>query len=319
MSIVVCLSAGIMLVLNIIKHSDTMAITSIILIISFLITGLIAGVFKKDKVSSVLMALVLTVVFTFFIVNGGNEGFATLWVLLIPLFSISLFGIYIGLGMNVYFSAFLLCLFYTPLSTMVEDLYTENFINRFPVLFIADAFSAQFLSLSSEYYYRKLHMQIYTDEMTQTFNRKYFIEFLSNKESELLDNLCIVAIDVNGLKEINDSLGHLAGDELICTIPLFAKRAFGEDVTIARIGGDEFILLVNEDKEDVLSKVRLMKEYALDYKSKLLNRVYFSAGVAYRKDYVKITLENLYQCADKLMYEDKEKFYLDTAKDRRKR
>lgn len=318
MSVIVCLSAGIMLIMNILRHSTLMTITSLILVSGFAFTGVLAGVFKKGAVSSVIMAFILTGVFTVFPISGGNEGFAVLWLLLIPLFSISLFGMKIGLGMNAYFTLLILVLFYSPLNSYISDLYTSNFMHRFPVLFIADSVTAQFLALSSEYYYRTTRLQVYTDDMTGAYNRKYFIEMLENPES-IRDDLCITAIDINGLKQTNDSLGHAAGDELICAVPAFVKKAFGEKVAVSRMGGDEFAILTYGTHDEIAEKVRLMKKYGAEHKGSLINEVYLSAGIACRSEYKELTPEGLYQKADKFMYEDKSAFYRQNRHDRRRR
>jgi diguanylate cyclase (GGDEF)-like protein len=318
MSVIVCVAAGIMLIMNIIRHSTLMTITSIILVTGFALTGIMAGVFKESKISSVIMALILTGVFTIFPISGGNEGFAVLWVLLIPLFSISLFGMKIGISMNTYFLCLIILLYYTPLRVYIQDLYTDNFMHRFPVLFIADSATAQFLALGSEYYYKITRLQNYTDDMTGAYNRKYFMEMLVNPEMQKED-LCIAAIDINGLKETNDTLGHVAGDELICTVPVLAKEAFGEDVIVSRMGGDEFAILTYGSLAETEAKVRMMKENAEKHKGDLIGSVYLSVGIACRHDDPDLTPEGLYQKADKLMYEDKSAFYRQKGHDRRRR
>ncbi len=318
MSVIVCLSAGIMLIMNIIRKSTLMTVTSLILVGGFAVTGILAGVFKKSKVSSVIMAIILTGVFTVFPISGGNEGFAVLWLLLIPLFSISLFGMKIGIGMNVYFTILVVVLFYTPLSTFINDLYTDNFMHRFPILFLADSFTAQFLAMSTEYYYKITRLQVYTDDMTGAYNRKYFIEKLEAPET-LKDDLCICVIDVNGLKDTNDTLGHVAGDELICTVPMFVRKAFGGSAVVARVGGDEFAVITYASADEVAEKIGLMKEYSTKHKGKLINEVYLSAGTACRSEYKDLTPEGLYQAADKLMYQDKSAYYRQNGHDRRRR
>lgn len=318
MSVIVCISAGIMLIMNIIRHSTLMTITSLILVGGFALTGVLAGVFRKVKFSTVLMAMILTGVFTVFPLSGGNEGFAVLWILLIPLFSISLFGLGIGFGMNLYFIALVILLFYTPLRANVENLYTSNFISRFPVLFLADSLTAQFLAIQSEYYYRKTKLQTYMDDMTGVYNRKYFMEKMEHA-GKLDEALSILVIDVNGLKRMNDSLGHAAGDELICSVPMLAKKAFGKDAVIARMGGDEFAVMAYEDKNATLTKVEELKKSAVKHKGKLIGEVSVSVGVASTEDYPALTMEELYQKADMLMYEDKSLYYGSTGHDRRRR
>ena len=318
MSVIVSLSAGIMLIMNIIRHATLMTITSIILVAGFAFTGILAGVFRKGKVSSVIMAFILAGVFTVFPISGGNEGFAVLWLLLIPLFSISLFGMKIGIGMNVYFTLLVIVLFYTPLNTYISDLYTDNFMKRFPVLFIADSATAQFLAMSMEYYYKITRLQVYTDDMTGVYNRKYFIERIESPEV-LRDDLCISVIDVNGLKETNDTLGHVAGDELICAVPLFARKAFGNSVLIARLGGDEFAVVTYDSAEEAMKKAEAMKAFAAQHKGKLVQGVFLSVGTACRSEYKDLSPEGLFQTADKFMYEDKSAYYRQKGHDRRRR
>ena len=318
MSVIVCISAGIMLIMNIIRHAALMTITSVILVGGFAVTGILAGVFKKAKASSVIMALILTGVFTVFPISGGNEGFAVLWLLLIPLFSISLFGLKIGIGMNVYFTVLIIALFYTPLNTYIHDMYTDNFMKRFPVLFLADSVTAQFLAMSMEYYYKMTRMQLYTDAMTGVYNRKFFIEMIENPET-LKNDLCITVIDVNGLKETNDLLGHAAGDEMICAVSDLAKQAFGKDAFISRMGGDEFSVLTYGSREEMKEKMKNMKTLAANYNGKLINKVSFSVGIACRSEFTDMTPEGLFQTADKLMYEDKAAYYKRSGIDRRRR
>ncbi len=318
MSVIVCISAGIMLIMNIIKHSTLMTITSVILVAGFAFTGVLAGVFRKSRISSVIMALILTGVFTVFPLSGGNEGFAVLWLLLIPLFSISLFGLKIGIGMNVYFTLLVVALFYTPLRGYIADLYTSNFISRFPVLFIADSATAQFLALSSEYYYRMTRLQAYTDHMTGVYNRKYFMEMLEAPD-RLGEDMCISVIDVNGLKQTNDTLGHVAGDELICAVPVIVRKAFGKDAVISRMGGDEFAVLSRGSREEAEKKISAMKEYAAEHRGKQINAIFLSAGTACRAENRDVDSEALYRMADKLMYEDKSAFYRQQGHDRRRR
>ena len=154
--------------------------------------------------------------------------------------------------------------------------------------------------------------------MTGIYNRKYFIEMLEDKETQL-EGLCISVIDINGLKETNDTLGHAAGDELICAVPALAKQAFGKDVLISRMGGDEFAILSYGSNDEVSEKIRLMKEYALKHKGKLINEIYLSTGTACYADNKGLTCEGLMQKADKLMYEDKAAFYQQKGHDRRRR
>lgn len=96
----------------------------------------------------------------------------------------------------------------------------------------------------------KLRHLSYTDNLTGLYNRTYFEEKISelNKEEHL--PLGIIMGDVNGLKLINDSFGHLDGDRLLREIAWVLDKVCGKEGFVFRWGGDEFMILMpNCDEE----------------------------------------------------------------------
>jgi diguanylate cyclase (GGDEF)-like protein len=81
-----------------------------------------------------------------------------------------------------------------------------------------------------------------TDELTGLGNRRSFSEVCQEKLASLSKSqrLCVLLIDMDGFKEVNDSLGHRCGDELLNTVGERLQRGLSNRGTIARIGGDEF-------------------------------------------------------------------------------
>jgi len=88
--------------------------------------------------------------------------------------------------------------------------------------------------------------QAYTDNMTGFFSRTYFEEILAGMNSmlDVVKPLSIIAIDIDGLKITNDTFGHDAGDNLIRKAARILTDVFGADTPIARIGGDEFCVIL---------------------------------------------------------------------------
>lgn len=86
----------------------------------------------------------------------------------------------------------------------------------------------------------------YTDNMTGFFSRTYFEDILSGMNSmmSVVKPLSIIATDIDGLKITNDTFGHDAGDNLIKKAAQILTDVFGEDIPIARIGGDEFCVIL---------------------------------------------------------------------------
>lgn len=95
-----------------------------------------------------------------------------------------------------------------------------------------------------------------TDTLTGVFNREAFNK-AKYDYSRLNKELCFVMIDVDHFKEINDTFGHDIGDRVLKEITRVITEKFREEDAIYRIGGDEFVMILNEwksDKEELLLK-----------------------------------------------------------------
>jgi diguanylate cyclase (GGDEF)-like protein/PAS domain S-box-containing protein len=84
----------------------------------------------------------------------------------------------------------------------------------------------------------------YHDQLTGLYNRRFFEEELTRLDTERNLPMTLVMFDVNGLKLINDAFGHLTADQVLKTVAWALRRECRSDDIIARIGGDEFVLLL---------------------------------------------------------------------------
>jgi diguanylate cyclase (GGDEF)-like protein/PAS domain S-box-containing protein len=82
------------------------------------------------------------------------------------------------------------------------------------------------------------------DILTGLYNRNYFEEEMARLEKGRQYPISVIVIDIDGLKRINDLFGHSAGDDLIKRVAVILKEVFRADDIIARIGGDEFAVLL---------------------------------------------------------------------------
>lgn len=143
------------------------------------------------------------------------------------------------------------------------------------------------------------------DSLTGLYNRTYFDSEFNRLQNGLQVPVSIVIVDLDGLKSINDTAGHDAGDYLIVSVARVLSEAVGVEGVLARIGGDEFALLLPKTNEDaacqVVQRIRTCQQrfnqanpkYAVD----------FSIGVATANRGSDIP--QTFKHADAQMYADK--------------
>lgn len=127
----------------------------------------------------------------------------------------------------------------------------------------------------------------YTDYLTELPNRTAFTEMLDNIMLTLRSEeiVAIMDIDIDNFKNINDSLGHSYGDELLIDVTYRLKQAMDENDYLARIGGDEFIVLTQNLKDTVSFEDKIKKiKNVFSYPFVLSTKEYFvtvSIGVGF--------------------------------------
>ncbi|HVN95764.1 MAG TPA: diguanylate cyclase [Syntrophorhabdaceae bacterium] len=144
------------------------------------------------------------------------------------------------------------------------------------------------------------------DPLTSLYNRAYFEEEMHRLDNSRLEFVGLIVCDIDGLKLINDTLGHDKGDELLITASNVIKQSFRESDVVARVGGDEFaILLPNSPRSKVEDICRRIKQAVVVYnRKKPLVPLSISKGFAIRGN-LNQTMAELYREADNNMYKEK--------------
>ncbi len=113
-----------------------------------------------------------------------------------------------------------------------------------------------------------LEQLVDTDTLTPLANRRAFarrLEFEIGQTARHQTKTTIAFLDVNGLKRINDRFGHLAGDAALCHVADILLRNFRGTDLIARIGGDEFaIVLDHADEEAIAARMEVLIQCLVD-------------------------------------------------------
>jgi diguanylate cyclase (GGDEF)-like protein/PAS domain S-box-containing protein len=188
--------------------------------------------------------------------------------------------------------------------------------------FSKDGFIESVLSISRDITDRKkveekLHTASITDELTGLFNRRGFLIF-ARKQCEIAKrhrrHFSILFLDIDGMKKINDTFGHKDGDQALVDIAAILRKTFRESDIIARIGGDEFTVLITEPPGTEIKKtVDQHIEENLGIHNERTRRKYklsVSMGMVHYDPEHPRSLDELLNKADELMYRNKKNHQL---------
>ena len=154
------------------------------------------------------------------------------------------------------------------------------------------------------------HESANTDGMTGFLNRRAYENYLLEHPGEPQEDDFIFAfIDINGLKKVNDEIGHEAGDELITTTAECIQQAFGNYGDAYRLGGDEFAVIFYADELQQRLIVEDFQDLLQTRRGNLVHSFSASIGCVSRREFPGKTIQVLSKVADDRMYEDKERYY----------
>jgi diguanylate cyclase (GGDEF)-like protein len=149
------------------------------------------------------------------------------------------------------------------------------------------------------------------DELTGLYNRRGFFAIGEHLRRECLRHgrtLAVIQVDLDGLKAINDSFGHAAGDQTIAATAAILRCTFRESDIVARLGGDEFVAVALEADRVAVGRVLARLDEALEQhnlRSKAPYSLSFSAGSSVLTPPERPTLSDLLDNADRALYANK--------------
>ncbi|MBY2475801.1 diguanylate cyclase [Clostridioides difficile] len=146
--------------------------------------------------------------------------------------------------------------------------------------------------------------QAQRDPLTQLYNQRvsedFIQEYLCNSDTKSSDALLV--IDIDDFKTVNDTFGHLEGNEvLIAVSKILLHNTCDEDI-VARIGGDEFMIFMKSlTKEFIIKRINDILDETSKIKVKDNHKITLSIGIAFVNDSIKL-YKNLFSKADKALY-----------------
>ena len=178
----------------------------------------------------------------------------------------------------------------------------------------------EFSQLQTDEDLSRQQIQIDTDELTGLFSRHAYSQALEKYSTGALPgDAAIFTLDINGLKPVNDSLGHEAGDELICGAAACIKEVLGNQGRCYRTGGDEFVVLTHMDRDQAEEALKQLQGACRAWSGEKVKELSMAVGYALSADYPGCSAEKLVNEADLSMYAAKADYYRNSGKDRRRR
>ena len=153
---------------------------------------------------------------------------------------------------------------------------------------------------------KKLEYKVSHDALTNIYNREYFESKFEYFDRECNTPIAIAICDLDELKFVNDHFGHKMGDSLLKETAKLLNSIPSENKTVARIGGDEFAIILNDTNlpEIELFMANIQSEIDLYNSSNPSFHVKISKGYSYSSSSLSKMME-LFIEADNQMYEEK--------------
>lgn len=281
--------------------------------------------------------LIFTFLLIYMVYYSDVDFSRILWVYTYPLSTIFLFGNRVGFLWSCFLLGVIISIFL--LLPQSHALYSLPFQIRFVVSYLAIAFITSWIEyhrsrfqhesiqthqtlfveqihLKEEIERRKvleeeLKYLAQTDTLTGLYNRRYFLE---RAEQEIARakrynfSICFALLDIDYFKQINDTLGHPAGDYVLEKLGMYCHKYLRDTDILGRLGGEEFaLLLLHVNEEEARDKMERLRQdiHALEISYEQTNlRLSVSIGIAMLKKETQ-NFDELYLLADKKLYEAK--------------
>jgi len=178
---------------------------------------------------------------------------------------------------------------------------------------------SEFYQMSADDYIRQQQSQLMKDALTGVYSRYAYIKDLEKmkKTGPVPDDIAAMTMDINGLKRVNDTMGHEAGDELIIGAARCIEKVIGDAGRCYRTGGDEFVVLAHLMKEQAEEAQKNVEREARLWEGEIVKSLSFTVGLAAASDFKGLTVEELVKEADQAMYKAKVEYYMKSGNDRR--
>lgn len=149
------------------------------------------------------------------------------------------------------------------------------------------------------------------DVLTKLHNRSFYTEEVNRLERSIVRPVSCIFLDMNGLKDVNDHLGHDAGDDLLRRVGHILTQAIQQtSYTASRIGGDEFVILMPGTEETAVMQILQTIYELLNIDNQFYSSQPISIAIGYATTQNNESIEDMLKRADQEMYKKKKDYYI---------
>jgi diguanylate cyclase (GGDEF)-like protein len=165
------------------------------------------------------------------------------------------------------------------------------------------------IAVENAFLYKKVEELAMVDSLTGINNRHYFTETLrqeTEKVKRYKNTMCLIILDVDNLKIINDSFGHATGDKILSSLADILKISVRESDFLARFGGDEFVIIMPKatKKDAVILSTRIQEMISRWNAKETTPRLVLSVSIGMHEADAD-NIDEIFINADKSLYQSK--------------
>lgn len=206
-------------------------------------------------------------------------------------------------------------------SVVLQEVFSVRvmFIGMAPAVILLYIHLDEFNQLQYDEDLEEKNKLIATDALTglgSRFAYNNLINYYTN-ESDIPNNMSVIEVDINGLKETNDTRGHVEGDKIICATANIINDVFSSKGKCFRTGGDEYFIFIEATDNELKQLIKQFKNKVNAWSDDDL-KLSVSLGYVRKTTKNNYSIEKLIKLADESMYKEKRAYYM-KQHDRRRR
>lgn len=286
-------------------------------VIMIVLCGVVGIRFGKQRTAAVVMVLMFSQIeFPFlFYIYGANMGvYLVLGIVALAIFFPRPYHVPVIAFTILIDAAVIILSFLYPHTIEEMDRRSQLGTLLCSYLIVAVSVASMLCNLISEYMLQSMHLMKASsdleyaanrDALTGVYNRRYLIHTLKQWMSTEDKHFLVALIDIDDFKSINDTYGHVYGDEILTELARLMKQEICRKGIAARYGGEEFMILFeNPDRQMALGILEQIKKGLGSYSMKTRQiTITFSGGMDEYRTQEKI--DELFRSTDKKLYEAK--------------